>query len=493
MEKFTIGSLLRRVAAGQAGFWLCIILAAYSALMPFYRTFLLLEVNYNEGWNAYTAAAFAHHAVLYPAHYGWTTANYPVLSFFIVTHLSEFTHDYVFTGRALSLLGLLLCCAFTGAIVHRLTTSLHHGVLAGFLCLTIFCANACSRMGMDDPQMFAQLFFMAGLFVYVVHREKSWSLFLIALLFVAGGNIKQNLIDFPLAIALDLWLVNKRRLALFLGFLVLLELPAFYLNIRLGGPGFVTQLLVPRRFIWTRLFKGAFDYYIVLLIPIVGAVVSAVRAYRDKAQRVIAIFFAVSVLVGLLFGGGAGVSINAYFSSTLAMAMLLGLFMYRASIWGPQWPDGSAQWGGAVSLGLFFWMLIPMQCDNILFPIQNWERLQAQQQRFVKQVSFLRAQTGQSLCESLLLCYYAGKPYELDPFNSTSLIAFGKLDESTLVNGIRNQQYSAIQFDKPPLRGGLPDAPPERFTPATLRAVQENYVPALQDLDCTVYVPRRRA
>jgi hypothetical protein len=105
-------------------------------------------------------------------------------------------------------------------------------------------------------------------------------------------------------------------------------------------------------------------------------------------------------------------------------------------------------------------------------------------------VDFLSAQPGPAICESILRCYYSGKPYLVDPFNSASLIHSGKLDENVLVSAIRAHDFAAIQFNKPPLASALPDAPPERFTPAVLRAVQQNYTPALQQSDCTIYIPK---
>jgi hypothetical protein len=139
---------------------------------------------------------------------------------------------------------------------------------------------------------------------------------------------------------------------------------------------------------------------------------------------------------------------------------------------------------------MFFWMLIPLQCDDALFPVENWHKLHAQQQRFTQQVDFLRAQPGPAICESILRCYYSGKPYLVDPFNSASLIHSGKLDENVLVSTIRAHDFAAIQFNKPPLADGLPNAPNERFTPAVLQAVKQNYTPAFQQSDCTIYIPK---
>ena len=122
--------------------WLCCAFTVFAAWFPLFRATLRMEIKYNEGWNAYNAEAFAHHFLLYPARFGWTMVNYPILSFFTLAHLGQITHEYVFTGRALSLLGLVLCSAFAGIIVARLTASSRSGLLAGCFCLAVFCAGA---------------------------------------------------------------------------------------------------------------------------------------------------------------------------------------------------------------------------------------------------------------------------------------------------------------------------------------------------------------
>lgn len=452
---------------------------------------MLLEITYNEGWNTYVSAALARHIPIYPAGYHWTVVNYPVLSFFTSVQLGKITHEYLFTARVLSLVSLALCCLFAGMIVHRLTRSRRYAVLTGLMCLLIFCANAIARVGMDDPQMFAHAFFMAGFLLYVCYRDKKWALVAIALMFVIGGNIKHNLIDFPLAIAIDLFLVSRRRLVLLLGLLIAFEVPAFYLNLYIGGPAFLTHLLVPREYSWIQPFSNGFDFYIVLLIPMVVAFYMAARCFRNPERRVLAIFFAVSLGVGMFFGGGVGVSFNTFFSNTFATVLLLGLFMHSAGVPLPGWPGSREEWNAAATLMLFLWMLIPMRCEDALYPIDNWRKLHTEQAHFHQQVDFIRERPGPALCESLLRCYYAGKPYLVDPFNATSLIRAGKLDENVMLNAIRAGEFSTIQFNRPPRPDGLPyEVNFDRFTEAELEAIRNNYTPEFEQPDGTIYVPR---
>src|SRR5580658_3195415 len=86
----------------------CVAMLFWTAALPFSRAFLLLEIDPNEGWNVSNAQKVAEHQQLYPTPYGWTTVNYPPLSFHLVAWLGRSTSEYLFTGRVLSLAGLCL-------------------------------------------------------------------------------------------------------------------------------------------------------------------------------------------------------------------------------------------------------------------------------------------------------------------------------------------------------------------------------------------------
>ncbi len=75
-------------------------------IYPVLRAFSKLEVSYNEGWNVYNAVAADHHLPLYGQKYGWTTANYPVLSFYVVAWIHRIGLSYLIAGRTLSLASL---------------------------------------------------------------------------------------------------------------------------------------------------------------------------------------------------------------------------------------------------------------------------------------------------------------------------------------------------------------------------------------------------
>lgn len=468
---------------------MCVGIAFYSAIFPVYRTFFLVEISYNEGWNVYNAWMVAHHVPLYGFRAGWTTVNYPALSFFLIAQLSRLTHDFLFTGRALSLLGLAATGVIVGVIVRRITGSKLPALLAGCYCVALFCSIADFYVGADDPQLLAQAVFAAGVLLYVSRRDSGVALIAVALLFVLGGNIKHNQIDFPLAVFLDLCLTSWRRARNFCSAVIAFAAVAIFANVELGGHFFLEQILTPRPYSVMRVFQAG-EYYGPLLLPFVAACVTAIKIRRDPRARVICLFFVVSLFFGVASRGGIGVTINSYFSNTVAIAILLGVFFDKVSRLAQPSSVRELLFKAGVPLALFFWLLIPMQCNEILGPRKNWREVHEAQARFKTQVDFLRAQPGPILCESLLRCYEADKPYIYDPFNSTSLIHAGLLDADTIVERIRKQEYGAIQFTHPPSADGEPASSPERFAEPILDATAEYYRVALVDRDCAIYIPK---
>ena len=78
----------------EALVWITLaILAVFSLAtlyFPLVRAFYRFEFNYNEGWNVYNTQAAMQHLPLYYPKYGWTTVNYPFLSFYLVGYVSHF-------------------------------------------------------------------------------------------------------------------------------------------------------------------------------------------------------------------------------------------------------------------------------------------------------------------------------------------------------------------------------------------------------------------
>ena len=61
-------------------------------------------------------------------------------------------------------------------------------------------------------------------------------------------------------------------------------------------------------------------------------------------------------------------------------------------------------------------------------------------------VDYLAAHKGPALCETLSLCFWAGKPAAVDLFNSRQAFWAGRADEQQLVEKIARHEFTVVQL-----------------------------------------------
>jgi len=304
----------------------CAAILFWAAALPLRRAFLSTELDYNEGWNVYNTQKVALHQPLYPVTYSWTAVNYPALSFHLVAMLGKSVSDYLFAARMLSIAGLCLSAFFAGAIVWHTTRSRSAAWLSGLFLIAWFSAAADGYVGMDDPQLLAQAFFMAGLYVYLLGNRSGLALEGAALLFVLGGNIKHNLIEFPLAVLLDLLFTSPRKALRFAVGGALMVALSVLLTRQIDGAAYISCMLAPRNY-------SAMDGVNLMLVlptysplPTLAALTTAFFCWIFPERRVLALLLFCALAVNTFFCGGSGVDINGFFGSMLAMTLLCGVF-----------------------------------------------------------------------------------------------------------------------------------------------------------------------
>jgi hypothetical protein len=474
------------IAGALAWATLAILLAFSLATLayPAARAFYHLEVNYNEGWNVYNTQAAMQHRLLYPTKYGWTTVNYPFLSFYLVGYAAHFIGDYLLAGRLLSLLAFLVSCLLVGLITRKLTGGWAPAVFASLFCLGLICARTPEYVAMDDPQMLAHPFFLLGLWLYLGAPPSTLRIAGITSLFALGGNIKQNLLPVPLTVLADLFLISRRKALQFIAFGAVLLAVSIGLNLLIGGPFFISHLLESRTFLLIKSRNLFLLFYTPLGLPLAVSAFWSIWQVHNRQARVISFYFFSSLLIGAAFGGGAGVNNNTFFDNCFAMSIIVGACL--DSLWKAPLPvlGAGRPWRFLVPVLLYSTVAMMFLMETIKTPdaISGLPQLERQYQA---EVAFLEARPGPAICESLLRCYDAGKPYILDPFNSTSLVRSGKLSSAEIVKQIDERKYAAIETRNPvtmPLNGSFPED--------VLDAIARNYVEAVKAPDCHIYVPR---
>jgi hypothetical protein len=453
-------------------------------IYPILRTFSSLEIRYNEGWNVYMAAAADHHVPFYSQQFASTTASYPALSFYVIAWLHRIGPGYLIAGRSLSLVSFLVSCLLVGLIVWKFSHDFRAALFSSFFCSAVFCIAANEYIGSDDPQMFAQVLFLSGFLVYISGPPRFSRLALTTLLFILGGSVKHNLIEFPLAVFIDLAFVGKKRLLQYLSLSVVLLGASIYIHTLVGGRFFVSSMTTPRSYSLQKAFLQFMEYgFGPISLAMIAALLWTKSSLQDHRLRILAIFFLACLLVGSLSGGVIGLWVNCYFDLYLSVAMIVGLLMHRVLTGAIGSHYAWATVGVSVALLLSF---LPVWAAGPPLFHRAISALPEKQNQFESEVAFLRTHPGPAFCESLLRCYEAGKPYEYDPFGSASLIRMGKSDG--LLNHLNRGEIAVVQLccSIDFLKGD--DDP--NITPQMLSALETSYELGLSHEGCYIYVPK---
>ncbi len=193
-------------------------------------------------------------SALYSAKYGWTTVDYPFLSFYIVGYASHFIGDYLLTGRLLSLVALLVSCVLVGLIVKKLTGGWGPAVFAGVFCLGLFCSRARPATWVRTIRKCSPIHFSFSACGSIWESVPSTLRIAgITSLFVLGGNIKQNLLPAPISVLSDLFTTSLSKAVRFMVFGVLFLALSIVVNMLVGGPFFISHLVASRPYSFEQL------------------------------------------------------------------------------------------------------------------------------------------------------------------------------------------------------------------------------------------------
>jgi hypothetical protein len=472
----------------EALVWITLaVLFAFSLLTLYYpmvRVFYRYEINYNEGWNVYVTQAAMQHRALYPAGGATTpTVSYPFLSFYLVGYASHFIGDYLLTGRLIALVAFLLSCLLVGLIVKKLTGGWRPAVFGSVLCLGLFCSRMPNYVGMDDPQMLAHAFFLFGLWLYLLAPPSTLRIAAIASLFIVGGDIKHNLLPVPVSVLLDLFTTSLSKAVRFVVLGVLFLALAVVVNMLVGGPSFFSRVVTSRPYSFEQLRTMFFAFYSPLGMPLAVSAFWSIWQFHDRQTRVISLFFFSSLLIGAAFAGGMGVNANTFFDNLFAISIIMGACL--DALWKAPIPSlgKGGRWRFLVPVLLYSTVVMEYVPRGVTLP-EFLSELPVRQRLFDQEVSFLAAQPGPALCESLILCYYAGKPYILNPLGVATGARRGKTS-SRLLKQIAARGFGAIQTHNP-----VTPRSTSYFPDAVLDAIDQYYVEALKAPDCHIYIPR---
>ncbi len=471
---------------------LALLLVAYPAV----RIPWDFEIDANEGWNAYYQLRAIAGQSLYVLPSPLAFNNYPPLSFYLVGAVAALLGDPMLAGRLVSVLSLGAIALAGGSVVRSGGGSRLDATLAIATCLGLFAALATDYVGMNDPQLLAQAFILAGLAVHLRGESTPRRAILVALLFAVGVLTKHNLVVVPLLVAAD---VLRRgpapaRLAFFATGLGLAAASAALLWLLVGKTFFV-QLLASRILDPAHGFLLTIDMLGRLQAPLAAVGLALIAARRQRPTGLIAAYLRLALLQGMVFSGGNNTDINVFFDVYIALAIGTGLAARFIRERAPA-PAAAVALALLANAGVIF--TAPLALGR--FAVDSGGEMARRQRLFHADVAYLRAIPGAAVCQSYLLCFRAGKPMTYDIFGVNQGIHWGRLPPDVLVAMIRRREIPVLQISDLPSHSaddypGVQSMPNAffHFGDDVFDALQRYYVVDRIGISGKFWVPRRAA
>jgi hypothetical protein len=432
---------------------------------PLSALFAHIPLSYNEGWNAIHSLRLRAGGPLYPPVDPATFINYPPFSFYLVAGLANLVGDDIVAGRLIALAALLVTTLNVGLCARRLGADVPVAIAAA---LAFFCFIALfftDYVAVDDPQWLAHAFQSTGL-VLLLGGKRDWrTLILVAALMVAGGLVKHNVLALPLAVTLWLALEDRRALLRWMIAAVAIGAAALLLCLGLYGTGFIDQVVRSGRTFTLDVLARVVPEWGLQLAPfILAAAIGAWLARRYPTGRFIAVYVVVALVVGLLLMTGSGVIYNTLFDLVLAMMLGCALLVHRIVAAAPERTRPTALALGLLLLSARFVMLSP-NALSVYAPVATDL---ARQDDWAATIARIRAEPAPVACETLALCYWAGRPSEIEFFNFGQRALLDPAFDDAFAQRVANRELGLIQRE---LTGGAKRLPAELET-----LITENYI-----------------
>lgn len=421
----------------------------------------VVYLGYNEGWMTYHIQD-AMHGSLY-AH-ALTPTNYPPLYFYIVGFLSNVFGEPLFIGRYLSIIALGILGFEIFYIVRLYTKKLFYSVFSGIFFIGIIASVGAASVGLNDPQLFAMAIAISGLILYL----KSKRLFLTALILVISIFIKHNLIVLPLAISIDLFFSSKKLFVKWIFIFVSIGLFAMLLAQYLTGNHFLSSILSSREYSVAMLLQLLIPTLLKLCVVFALGIFFSYKSFRTNT-RLFGIYFFAGCALGVFFSGGSGTDINQFYDAFISVSILIGIFIDKKN--------------AVIGTILLLLLTVTIVGSVIVKAKDHVFALSVSHEEMITQqdIQFIQSQNGPVLCESILLCYLAHKPFLYDPYSVNEMVMTRKMPEQMILTPIENKEYSMIELYHP-----LPDTYFKhlsytalirrgRFTENFYRALGNNY------------------
>lgn len=424
---------------------------------------LRVSLDVNEGWNAYQAvAAFAGDLYPHPARFFFN--NYPPLSFYVVGAVARVVGDPIVAGRSIGLvmfLALGVIAALAARQMRCTRTEAAFGA-AMFVATTLALSH---YVGMNDPQFLGQAVTTAAV-PCLLPEPRSWRrLWLAAACLSAGIFIKHNLVALPLAAVAWLWISDRVAARRLIVCGSVFAIAGAALCLLLFGRGFVDALDAPRAFS-TAVTVRAFFRWIVRVPVFLAALAVLLRRFpRDPHVAFCAWYAGLASILGLWFVGGDGVDWNVLFESNWAFCLTAAVALNRLPARVRIALATAFALLPAIAGGLALRHATLEPESTLLTAVASAKAVAGRADRvaaFDEAIALVAHAQGPALCEDLAICFWAGRPAEVDFVNLRQHVKAGSHVDEGLVWLLDRHAYAIVQLSAidalpgPKLREALP-------------------------------------
>src|SRR4029077_2554694 len=206
------------------------------------------------------------------------------------------------------------------------------------------------------------------------------------------------------------------------------------------------HLLSPRIFSWYGARYHLMKYLRLFKFSLAAIALSA-SLVLTADRMIFAVWGMISIISATILSGFEGTSYNMFQDAAVFLGIAAGVTMSEL-----RKLDSSSRFASILATILPFVVAQPIltRVPDVAAQVYHGRALldsdSKRQEMFLADAKYVADRHGPAICESLLLCYLAGQPFILDPFNSRQYMLSGRLDQGEFIGRIAAHEFAVIQL-----------------------------------------------
>lgn len=433
------------------------------ALFYFFQSFIIItfpyQISYPEGSILNQSHLISKGESIYKGinEYPYLVTNYPPLyPLLCAPFMKLFGISFVY-GRLITFLASIFISWIIFIILKNETSREIAAMSALFFIASSYIYKNTPFFRVDILGLF---FSLMGIYLFL----KTDKLIIPIIFFIAALYTKQTFISAPMALAIYLFLTNKKRAFNFTILMALSSIAIFFLiNLYARGEFYRHNFLYNMNIF---IFKQLAKYYTWFLqnhaILILFSLIFLFLPPAEKKHYVFLIYFIISAVVALSVGK-IGANMNYFFETIMVSCILTGLTIQRLK----EIIRDEKMYEIFLNCALLVQLVLFLHMPFLTEPTATKTDLKNAQALF----EVVRNTDGKVISEDTGVLVMNNKPVLFMPFEFTQLANQKIWDQTGFINDIKDRQFSLIilSFD---VHCQIDE---ERLTPEMAEAIRENY------------------